>query len=195
MKWFFNQCHRRRQEISLLAARALPEPARPEVERHLAACSCCRAYFNEIKTLAGPLAGWEKDFAQIEPTQAMQLRWAGAVQASTAEGAGHEPRLRSVWRNLWLELIWPYRRGWIGLAAVWVALLAVNARLPNHPMRMAGASSSSGGASIELWEETRVLAELTQPGIAISAPMKAPAAAPANPPRPRSARKPDWQNV
>ena len=194
MKWFFNRC-RRRREISLFAAGALPEPARSEMEQHLAACSCCRAYFKELRALAGPLAGWEKDLAQIEPTQAMQMRWARAVQACAAESAGREPRLKNLWHNLWLEVIWPYRRGWIGLATVWVALLAANARLPGHPMRMAGAGSSPGGASIELWEETHVLVELAQPGIAISAPMRAPATLPATPPRPRSSRKPDWQMV
>ena len=84
MNWFCNPC-RRRREICLFAAGALPEQDRPEMERHLAACSDCRSYYNEIKALAAPLAGWEKNFAQIEPTQAMRTRWAGAVQASAAK--------------------------------------------------------------------------------------------------------------
>jgi len=163
----------------------------PEVYRS----AHCRAHFNELRALAEPLAGWEKEFAHIELTADMRKLWAEAMQASAAETAAREPWARSVWRSVWLELIWPYRQGWIGLATVWLALLAVNAQLPNHPMRMAGASASSGGASIELWEETRVQAELTQPGIALSAPIKVPATLPSNLPRPRSERKPDWQIV
>lgn len=213
MKWFRNPC-RRRREISLFAAGALPELDRPELERHLAACSSCRSYYNEIKALAAPLAGWERNVAQIEPTQAMRARWANAVQESAAHGAAtdrlkaarergptsvegsaaaaREPLVKGFCRNVWRELIWPYRRAWLGLAAVWLALLAVNARLSDP--QLAGAGSTSAAAMMQSWEEqTRVLAELTQPGLA-DAPVNIPAA-PSNPPRPRSAREPDWQIV
>jgi len=189
----FHPCRRRRREICLFAAGALPEQDRPEMERHLATCSPCRNYYNEIKALATPLTGWEKNFALFEPTQAMRSRWARAVQASAAEGAAREPLLKEVWRNVWRELIWPSRRAWVGLAALWLVLLAVNARLSDHPMQMAGARSPSAADILLSWEEqTRLLAELTQPAMVHSAPVNPPAA-PANPPLPRSARKPDWQ--
>jgi hypothetical protein len=81
----------------------------------------------------------------------------------------------------------------VGLAALWLVLLAVNARLSDHPVQMAGASSSSAADIMLSWDEqTRLLAELTQPAMAHSAPVNPPAA-PADPPRPRSALKPDWQ--
>jgi hypothetical protein len=216
MKWFRNPCGRRRREICLFAAGALPEQDRPEIERHLADCSGCRSYYGEIKAVAAPLADWDKNFAQIEPTQAMRGRWAAAVQASTAQAAAakfglrggaalpgcveesaaeagaREPLLKKVFRNVWRELIWPCRRAWVGLAAVWLALLAVNARLSDP--QLAGPRSPSAAAMMQSWEEqTRVLAELTQPGVAY-APVNIPAA-PSNPPRPRSAREPDWEVV
>jgi hypothetical protein len=160
------------------------------MERHLAACSSCRSYCNEIKALAAPLAGWEKDFAQIQPTQVMRTRWADAVQASAAQAVAREPL--NLCRNVWRELIWPCRRAWVGMGAVWLALLAVNARLSDPPL--AGVRSSSSAAMMQSWEEqTRVLAELTQPGI-VYAPFNSPAA-PSNPPRPRSGREQDWQIV
>jgi len=237
MKWFCNQCRRRRRDICLFAAGALPEQDRPEIQQHLAACAGCRDYYNEIMALAAPLANWEKNFAQIEPTHAMRRRWVGAVQASAAEAAARkgrisalppfdlpipsphevgrgsgrgvcpiqhsqgqdapapEPLLKNFWRNVWRELFWPCRRAWVGLAALWLVLLAVNMRLSDHPMQMAGASSSSPLEMMQAWEEqTRLLAELTQPAMVHSAPVNPPAA-PANPPRPRSERKPDWQIV
>lgn len=208
MKWFWNPCRRRRREICLFAAGALPEKDRPEMEQHLAACSDCRIYYREIKTLAAPLAGWEKNFAHIEPTQAMRNRWAGAVQesegragnplpaaarkAARTECAPYHPGLaHSVWR----ELIWPCRRAWVGLAALWLVLLAVNVRLSDHPMQMAGGRSSSASDMMQSWEaQTRLMAELTQPPVAYSSPVKPPIA-PANLPRPRSERKQDWQIV
>ena len=46
----------------------------------------------------------------------------GYVQASAA---GREPLLKEVWGNVWRELIWPCRRAWVGLAALWLVLLGI----------------------------------------------------------------------
>jgi hypothetical protein len=199
MNLFWNPCLRRRREISLFAAGATPEQDRPELKQHLAACPVCREYYREIKTLAAPLANWEVHFANIQPTQAMQSRWAAAVQASAASmpstPPAQRPLLQNLCLNIWREILWPSRRVWVALAATWVALLAVNARLSDPPVQMAGLHSSSPSEIMQSWEEqTRVLAELTQPALRTPPPVTPPAA-PAEAPRPRSERKPDWQIV
>ena len=73
MKWFGNRC-RRCQDVSLLAAGALNEEEKIELENHLAACQECRSYFAEIKTLIVPLAGWENNLSPIEATPAARMR-------------------------------------------------------------------------------------------------------------------------
>jgi anti-sigma factor RsiW len=192
MNWFRNECRRFRREICLLAAGALPELDRPGLEQHLAACAGCRNYYNEIKALAAPLAGWEKNFARIAPPQAMRHRWAGAVLAAAAPAA-RTPLLKEVMRNVWGELIWPCRRAWVGLVAFWLLLAATDLQLSDHPMQLAGARSSSAPAILQSWQEqTRLLAELIQPLAVYSPPVNIPAAPP-NPARPRSERRQDWQ--
>jgi anti-sigma factor RsiW len=201
MNLFWHPC-RRRREICLFAAGATPEQDRPELEQHLAACPACRAYYSEIKTLAAPLANWEDHFAHIEPTQAMQSRWAAAIQASTkstpspsSTPPAHKPLLPTLCLNLWREILCPSRRVWLSLAATWLVLLAVNARLSDPPVQMAGLHSSSPSEIMQSWEvQTRVLAELTQPALR-PPPAVTPPAAPADAPRPRSERKPDWHIV
>jgi anti-sigma factor RsiW len=199
MNLFCNPCRRRRREICLFAAGATPQQDRPELEQHLAACPVCRAYYREIKTLAAPLANWEQHFENIQPTQAMQSRWAAAVQASTESMPStlpaHRPLLPNLCLNLWREIICPSRRVWVALAATWLTLLAVNAHLSDPPVQMAGLHSSSPSEIMQSWEEqTRVLAELTQPALRTPPPVTPPAA-PAEAPRPRSERKQDWQFV
>jgi hypothetical protein len=60
---------------------------------------------------------------------------------------------------------------------------------------MAGLNSPSASEIMQSWEEqTRVLAELTQPAMVHSAPIQPPAALP-TPSRPRSERRQEWQIV
>jgi anti-sigma factor RsiW len=184
----WNRC-RRNQEVCLLAAGALGEEKRIELERHLAACQECRRYYAEIKTLTAPLAGWEKNFSSIEASPAARMRWAGAVRECGSSvpplvPASHRPPpLKNVWRVVWGELIRPSRYAWAGMAALWVVMLAVNAQLSDHRASGAGARAASSQEMIRAWEEqNRVLAELTQPAFALPA-------APPNLPRPRSQRE------
>ena len=187
MKRIWQQCDRRK-EVSLLAAGALLDGERLVVEQHLAGCGACQSYYNEIKATAAPLVNWDKNIAPVEVTPAMRSRWAKDVQ--TAAAASPISFVGEIWR----ELIWPCRRAWIGLAAVWLVLFVMNFQMRKLPTQMAAKDSPSSWAAVQSWEEqTRILAELTGTADEHAPVVHAvPAAKPAGP---RSERKRAWQIV
>jgi len=190
MKRIWHHCHCR-PDISLLAAGALGEEEKFELERHLGMCEECRTYYAEIKSLTAPLAEWEKNLTSIVPTPAAQQRWARAVQAAAVSSASRpgESGLgigTKLWRIIWGELVWPSRYAWSGLAALWVAMLVINSQLSSHPTTGAGDRAASSEDMMQAWEEqNRVLALLIQTPAAVPAP-------PPSLPRPRSRKEQDW---
>ena len=63
--------------------------------------------------------------------------------------------------KIWRELIWPSRRIWTGLAAVWVFILMVNLNLKVSGPRAIVTNSSSADFMMAFREQEQVLAELT----------------------------------
>jgi len=159
MKWFLNRCGRYRQSLCLLAGGVLSEPERSQVENHLAACADCRKYCNEITKMAAPLANWEGNFKHIEPDQIIRMRWAKAVEAA-AEPAPVR-RLTPIMTicEWWHDVIWPCRRIWAGLAAVWVVILAVNISLREQSPAIVK-SGPSAEMMMSLKDQQKILAEL-----------------------------------
>jgi hypothetical protein len=88
--------------------------------------------------------------------------------------------------TLWRELVWPCRRTWAGLAAIWFVLAAFN--LVHSERRQITAVKSTlppAEMRIVFQEQQQVLAELLGPP-----PAAAPAEAPRHPnPQPRSERR------
>ena len=159
MKRFFDPCRRHRQNISLLAAGALPETEKAEVEVHLAACADCRKRFEEIKAVTVPLTNWAENVPQFQPSQSARTRWSKAILAAD----GPEPVRRltpaMAFREWWRDVIWTRRRIWAGLAAVWVIILAGNLSLPGHLQTLAGKSSTQEMITA-FKDQQRILAEL-----------------------------------
>ncbi len=161
MKWFFDGCGRYRRNLCLLAGGVLPEPEKDEIENHLAACADCRKYYREIQAMTGPLTNWAGNVAHLQPGQAVQTRWARAVLAA----GGPEPVRRltplTAFREWWQEVIWPCRRIWAGLAAVWVMILAGNYSLQNHSPSLAAKSPPpSQEMLMSFKDQQKILAEL-----------------------------------
>jgi len=161
MKSLFDPCRGYRQSISLLAGGVLPEPERDEIKNHLAACADCRKYYAEIKAVTTPLANWVGDFAHLQPNQAARNRWASAIQAAGRTEPVCRPSPAMAVREWWREVIWPYRRIWGGLAAVWVVILAGNLSLRDHSQTLAVKSSPSSQEMIMAFNDRqKILAEL-----------------------------------
>jgi hypothetical protein len=96
------------------------------------------------------------------------------------------PWLQTALKKLWLELIWPSRRAWAGMAVLWLAVLAANLHMKvTSPALPAARVGSVHEVAQAIQEERRLLAELLQP---VNSPVALPAQ-PARPnPRPRSER-------
>ena len=85
---------------------------------------------------------------------------------------------------LWRELIFPSRRIWAGLAAVWIGIFAVNFS-QRDPSPVMAVKSSSPQMMLTFRQQERLLAELTGPGEpSVAEPPKNKTTAP----RPRSER-------
>jgi hypothetical protein len=62
-------------------------------------------------------------------------------------------------KKLWLELVWPSRRIWTGLAAVWILILAANVFLHENSPVIAKSGPSSE-MMMALKDQQNILAEL-----------------------------------
>lgn len=159
-----NRCGQSRQSISLLAAGALPDPERADIEAHLAACNHCRKYFHELKNASQPFAQWEKDFANLKPSPVAQSRWEKAILTASQTSPAGRFNFGVAFAQWWRETIWPYRRVWTGLAALWLVMWVINAKTFGTSSNTLTASSESKRVFIEAYQEQqRVLAELFPP--------------------------------
>jgi len=180
MRRFLNECGHYRASLCLLAGGTLPDFERAGVKNHVANCAGCRKYYDEIKSLTVTLSNWENPFSHIEPDQNTHARWAKDFQAATEPI--HPSRFEFIISFLdWCrDMIWPCRRIWTGLAAVWMVILAVD-----FSARDATQSPAKPEMLRALLESEGFLAESTSPHESrVATPLK-PSLSP-----PRSERRP-----
>jgi anti-sigma factor RsiW len=187
MKGLLNQCGQYREDISLLVAGALGDSESGEVMAHMAGCVGCRKYYDEMRAVIAPLANWEKEFAQIEPEQAVQRRWAKAIQAAVDPERNHASAANT-FQKWWGEWILPHRHAWGGMAVVWLVMLGMNFGLAGGAKTETVAHAAPTAAMMEAMKEQRqLLVELIPPANI----------EPIEPPRrnlqPRSERQTDWR--
>ena len=173
MNWFLNPCRRCRQDLCLLASGLLSESDRAGIEKHLAECADCRSYYGEIKKVTAPLAGWEKRFAHVEPSAAIQLRLAKAMASADKSKSIRAFKPEVVLRDCWQQLIWPSRRIWAGLAAIWILLLVANVSMRDSSQVTIARTSPTPEMILSFQQQEKILAELIGPNeTRVSRPLK-----------------------
>jgi len=141
MKQFFGVCESYRRSICLLVCGELSQEQQARLRSHLAVCTQCQEYHEDISEVAGTLAGWARNFEELEPGQAARERWARDFAAALVPN--QRPwETRFHWFLDWCkDVIWPCRRIWTGLAAVWLILLGINLS-DRHPAQTEAAKRS-----------------------------------------------------
>jgi hypothetical protein len=92
--------------------------------------------------------------------------------------------IQAVLRKAWMELIWPSRRAWAGMAALWLVVLAANLDIKATSPRAPGARATPSRELVRAAEEQRrLLAELLPTGKQVPIQATRPSA------RPRSERQ------
>ena len=160
-----------------------------EIQQHLAACPDCARMFAAAAQLDARI------MAGLKQGQRTAALWAQVEQrlvaaAQTVKPACHTPHAAP---HAWLStLLWPNPKAWAGLAAVWVAILAVNfAAHDPLPVREAcNATPPSPQLREMLKQQEQLLAELV-------GPIERPAAGRSKPvaPQPRSQRREQFMNA
>jgi hypothetical protein len=163
MKWFLNPCRRHRERLCLLASGLLMEQDRVGIENHLTQCADCRSYYEAITEVTSPLAGWEKHFAHFESgtTVYSHVLKAVALEARRKPVRAFAPK--TVLRECWRQLVWPSRRIWAGLAAVWVLLLAANVSMRDSSQFTVAKTSPTPEIILSFQQQEKILAELIGP--------------------------------
>jgi anti-sigma factor RsiW len=123
----FSPCRKYREELCVAINGELPAGDRAALERHLEACPDCQKYRGEIGKLTALLTAGGELFQDIVPRETTQMRWAKEFERavhpahSTSTGA-----CRAILDWSW-DLMWPYRRIWAVMAAIWIVILGLNA--------------------------------------------------------------------
>jgi hypothetical protein len=188
MKRFWTQSGHPHESLCLLASGSLPEPEARALKFHLAECADCRRYIEEIKTMAAPLAGWEKQFDGVELNPAVQQRWFRAIEsiADMPLASNNHSSAVKILIKAWFELIWPSRRVWTGLAVVWVVLAVFELTQSGGRVFLAAQSSvPATEARLAFQDQQRLLVEILG---------RPPAVAPSEPPRPSPQPRSDRPN-
>ena len=162
MKWFFNPCRDRRQQLCLLASDLLPDTEKDQILKHLAACPACQKYFNEIKSVTTSLDNSKAEFTNLQSAPTAHARWTAAIRAAGAQEPVQKPARAIALREWYLDVIWPYRRAWTSFATLWILIFMGHLSLRDHSQVMMAKASprSQQQMVVALKDRQAILAEL-----------------------------------
>jgi hypothetical protein len=135
-------CRKYREDVCAVASGDLPPEDRAGLEKHVGACAGCQRYRDEIRNVAALLAAGREQGSGVEPRETTQRRWTREFEAAVEPAPFIAARVFRGFIDWSRDMVWPYRRLWAGLAAIWVVILGLNTWL--------GATDASHGASPEM---------------------------------------------
>ncbi|MGA9778671.1 MAG: hypothetical protein WBS33_10415 [Verrucomicrobiia bacterium] len=113
--------------------------------------------------MTAPLAGWKEHFAHIEPGAAVRLRLTKAIASADKAKPIRAFKPEVILRECWQQLIWPSRRIWVGLAAVWVLLLVANVSMRDNSQITVAKTSPTPEMILSFRQQEKILTELIGP--------------------------------
>jgi hypothetical protein len=105
----------------------LPKADRVDVESHLATCADCRSYRDELGSMTALLTVSRELCSDVELRETARMRWARDFEAALEPDHSIVARVLFTFLDWTRDMIWPCRRMWAGLAAIWIAILGLNA--------------------------------------------------------------------
>lgn len=114
----------------------------------------------------------ETKLKEISEHELATLAQPSAMQKADAAQPQSQALLRLMFDGFWREAVLPWRRVWAGLAAAWLAILAVNLASGGSSTRVSSsemAMAKNPEVISELREQRKLLAQLLEP-IEASAP-------------------------
>ena len=105
----------------------LPSADRASLEYHLAACTACQRYQDEMSSVTALLAVGDELYPEVEPGKAAEMRWARDFEAAIEPAHSFTARVARGFLDWTRDMVFPCRRIWAGLVAVCVLVLSLNA--------------------------------------------------------------------
>ena len=99
-------------------------------------------------------------------TEVLSTTLSHPIRALRRDGRENKPLAVRGLLVVWRELIWPCRRVWAGMAALWLVMWGINRGLSDTPKAAQSAHTASAPALLlfeALEEQRRLLAELIPP--------------------------------
>ncbi|PYK97835.1 MAG: hypothetical protein DME19_14810 [Verrucomicrobia bacterium] len=94
-------------------------------------------------------------------TEVLSTTLSHPIRALRRDGQEDIPLAVRALLVVWRELIWPCRRAWAGMAALWLVMWGINRGLSDTPKATRSAHTASASALFQaLEEQRRLLAEL-----------------------------------
>lgn len=133
VNWRWTKCARQKKRMSLLAAGALSESQRVDLEQHLAECPACQKRWQSLQRIVAQLEQQGARLPLVSPPATLRDRWQTAIrQESNRDCTQALPDAPSSRIDLssWFSL---GRLFWVGMSACWFLIAVFQGTAPDVP--------------------------------------------------------------